>query len=157
MTIRKVPPQPGFLIRRLQQIAVSLFHETLETAEITPVQYTILQLIAQNEKLGQTSIAALAYLDASTTGDVLRRLEKRELLRRIVKDGDRRAKVVDITQAGLDLLEHIHVRITASQNYLLQPLEDDERERFLGYIVRVLKFHEPSGEAGYPTSPWQRG
>ena len=111
MTIRKLPDQPGFMIRRLQQVAISLFHETLETAEITPVQYTILQILAQNRQLDQTAIAALAYLDASTTGDVLRRLEKRGLVCRTVKETDRRSKAVDITEDGNSLLSRIRDRI----------------------------------------------
>lgn len=157
MTIRKLPDQPGFMIRRLQQVAISLFHETLETAEITPVQYTILQILAQNRQLDQTAIAALAYLDASTTGDVLRRLEKRNLVRRTVKETDRRSKAVDITEEGTSLLARIRDRILESQTYLLSPLNPDEQANFLDYIGRILAFHEPQGEADYPTSPWQRG
>ncbi|KZY47705.1 hypothetical protein A3731_29235 [Roseovarius sp. HI0049] len=157
MTIRKLPDQPGFMIRRLQQVAISLFHETLETAEITPVQYTILQILSQNRQLDQTAIAALAYLDASTTGDVLRRLEKRDLVCRTVKETDRRSRVVDITEDGTDLLTRLRGRITESQHYLLSPLTAQEQTDFLDYVTRILAFHEPQGEADYPTSPWQRG
>ena len=66
--------QPGHLIRRAQQIAVSRFFEALGR-EVTPVQYAILRMLQERPGLDQVTLASEVALDTSTTADICARLE----------------------------------------------------------------------------------
>lgn len=146
---------PGHLIRRLQQVSVALFHSSLERANVTPIQYTILVIIEGEPGLDQVSIAIRAVLDTSTTGDVLRRLEGRGLIRRETVGHDKRSKVAFLTEEGRRLLAEARPQVSASRAHMLSPLSADEQRSFLDMIERLLAFHEASnGEDG--PGPWQR-
>ena len=146
---------PGHLIRRLQQVSVALFHSSLERANITPIQYTILVIIEGEPGLDQVSIAIRAVLDASTAGDVLRRLEGRGLIRRETVGHDKRSKVVFLTEDGRHLLAEARPQVNASREHMLSPLTADEQRSFLEMIERLLAFHEAANAEGNP-GPWQR-
>ena len=69
----EVHAMPGHLIRRLQQIAVSVFTERVTKAgfDITPVQFAALSTIAENPGLDQASLAGLIAYDRVTIGGVV--------------------------------------------------------------------------------------
>jgi len=60
--------RPGFLIRRANQIAVSLFLEETGPLGITNSQYGILLVLKHHPGIDQISVAKVLGLDRSTTG-----------------------------------------------------------------------------------------
>jgi DNA-binding MarR family transcriptional regulator len=89
--------KPGHLIRRLQQMAVSVFTRECADHDITPVQYAALVAVRDNPELDATRIAALIAFDRSTLGNVLERLEAKGLIERRAKAGDRRVKILRLS------------------------------------------------------------
>src|SRR5437762_2411269 len=81
--------RPGFLIRRAQQIAVSLFLEESGALGITNTQYGILMVLKHRPGTDQISLAKLLGLDRSTTGMVVDKLVQTGLANRRV-GSDRR-------------------------------------------------------------------
>ncbi|WP_398468657.1 MarR family winged helix-turn-helix transcriptional regulator [Tardiphaga sp.] len=142
---------PGHLIRRLQQVSVSVFHSSLEHVSITPVQHTILTLLATEKGLDQKTIAARAVLDTSTVGDVVRRLERRKLVARTGSPGDKRQKLVTITADGLDLIRQSRALLRRSRAQMFASLTSAEQRVFLDFVERLLLSNEP--DTG---QPWQR-
>ena len=71
--------RPGFLIRRLNQIHYALFSEECKEHNITPVQFGILTALSLKPGLDQTEIGTEIGLDRTTTADVLKRLEEKNL------------------------------------------------------------------------------
>ena len=67
--------QPGYLIRRLQQIAVAIFLDETQGHGVTPVQYAALYAAQRQPGLDQRSLAATIGFDTSTIGGVIDRLE----------------------------------------------------------------------------------
>src|ERR1700704_2344452 len=84
--------RPGFLIRRAQQIAVSLFLEETGELGITNTQYGLLFVIKRHPGIDQISVAKLLGLDRSTTGMVLGKLEEAGLVGRSLGVHDRRKR-----------------------------------------------------------------
>lgn len=142
---------PGFLVRRLQQLAVSMFIQALEEFKITPIQYTILGLVERSDGLDQAAIAAKSVLDASTVTDVVVRLEERGLVVREPCPDDKRRKNVRITEAGSLLLRTVEPHVNQSRKRLLSPLSPEEAASLLYLIEKVLTGHggegEPTGKA----------
>ena len=54
---------PGHLIRRAQQIAVAIFAEQLASADITPVQFAILNALLGSPGIDQVSLAKRVAFD----------------------------------------------------------------------------------------------
>src|SRR5260221_8125886 len=65
---------PGHLIRRCHQIAVALFFEECGAFEITPQQYAVLSVLADNDGVDQITLAGLAALNRTTAGEVVDRM-----------------------------------------------------------------------------------
>lgn len=128
--------KPGHLIRRLQQIAVSVFAQ--ECPELTPVQYAALVALRDNPGLDATRIAALVALDRSTTGNVLERLEGKGLIARRANPADRRIKQLNLSSAGTQLLADSEAAVLRAQERMLDPLDAAERLNMISYMRRIL-------------------
>jgi DNA-binding MarR family transcriptional regulator len=126
---------PGHLVRRLQQIAVAAFYAETARYEVTPVQFAALQTISENPLVDQRSLAGAIALDASTTGGVIDRLEKRGLIARTPSVDDRRVKQLRATAAGMKLLKQLRPHVLAAQKRIVGPLGPKEAREF----VRMLE------------------
>jgi DNA-binding MarR family transcriptional regulator len=146
---------PGFLVRRLQQVSVSIFHDYLRPLDITPLQNTILLHLQKDDGLDQVTVATRARIDTSTMKDVVARLEAKGLLRREPGTLDRRTRLLFITPAGRELLDKAAVEARRASQHLLSPLRADERKIFLDMIDRVVQAHEGT-QADAAGLPWRR-
>ena len=98
--LRELYRRPGFMIRRMQQISVSIFIEETGKLKVTNRQWGILFVLSHRPGINQISVANLLGLDRSTTGMVLEKLEKDGLVVRAVDPGDRRRHNLQLTQSG---------------------------------------------------------
>lgn len=130
---------PGHLIRRLNQVSVSLFME--ETAkhgfDLTPVQYAALTAVETKQGLDQATLASHIAYDRVTIGGVVDRLVQKELLRRETNPKDRRARELYLTDKGRDTLLEIRPIVWRTQTQLLDGLADDEREVFMALLRKA--------------------
>ena len=72
---------PGYLFRRMQQIAVAIFVEECKAFDLTPVQYASLIAIHTHPGIDATRLSAVIAFDRSTLGSVIERLETKSLYR----------------------------------------------------------------------------
>ena len=130
---------PGHLIRRLNQISVALFATRMTEAglDLTPVQYAALMAINTHPRIDQASVAGLIAYDRATLGKVIDRLEARGLVMRSTSQKDRRAKALDLTQAGRDLLIEAAPHVAALQPEILAGLDSDEQALFVRLLDKV--------------------
>jgi len=59
--------RPGFLIRRLHQIHLALFAEECVAFGVTPVQFSLLSVLAAQPGLDQATLAFAVGVDRATT------------------------------------------------------------------------------------------
>jgi DNA-binding MarR family transcriptional regulator len=130
--------RPGFLIRRAQQIAVSLFLEETGELGITNTQYGILMVLKDRPGIDQISLAKLLGLDRSTTGMVLGKLEKAGLVWRCIGTHDRRKRNLALTRAGEDMLETLAEPARRAQMQVLSPFTAEERTMFLQLLEKFV-------------------
>jgi len=128
---------PGHLVRRLQQIAVAVFHAEVEAAgfDLTPVQYAALDRVHAHPGLDQATLAGLIAYDRTTIGGVVDRLVQKGLLSRQTSEKDRRAKVLHMTDAGQAALAELVPAVERAQAVMLGGLDEAEAADF----VRLLK------------------
>jgi len=134
--------RPGFLIRRAQQIAVSLFMEETGALGITTTQYGILTVLKHSPGIDQISLAKLLGLDRSTTGMVVAKLEEAGLIGRSVGQ-DRRKRDLVLTKAGERMLEKLAEPARRAQSRVLSPFTARERTVFLDLLEKFVgKFND---------------
>src|SRR5258708_34243714 len=131
--------RPGFLIRRAQQIAVSLFLEETGELGITNTQYGILTVLKDRPGLDQISLAKALGLDRSTTGMVLGKLEKAGFVGRFIGTHDRRRRNLALTSAGEAMLERLTEPARRAQMQVLSPFTTPERTMFLGLLEKFTR------------------
>jgi len=130
--------RPGFLVRRLNQIHYALFAEECKTYNMTPVQFGVLTALSLNPWLDQTAIGMELGLDRTTTADVLKRLEEKNLITRRMNPADRRSRQSMITEEGYLAMKSLHEGMTQAQQRLLAPLSPRNQEIFLKLLAVLV-------------------
>ena len=128
--------RPGFLLRRLHQIHVSLFFE--ECSNITPVQYGLLSILIDSPPIDQLRLAEKLGVDRTNVGDVLDRLEKRGLVSRCANPADRRMRLVTITESGTEFVRTNYAAMQRAQARLLEPLNEADRSLLHDLLTRLV-------------------
>ena len=80
VTMDAVYTKPGYLFRRMQQIAVAIFMEECRAFDLTPVQYAALVAIETHPGIDATRLSAVIAFDRSTLGSVIERIESKGLI-----------------------------------------------------------------------------
>jgi DNA-binding MarR family transcriptional regulator len=129
--------QPGHAIRRLHQISVGIFLQSVGEGGVTPVQYAALQVVSNQPGIDQRTLARNIALDTSTTGGVVDRLEARGWLERRTSPEDRRARQLYLTRAGDEALAETIPAMLRAQEQILAPLTERQRAEFMR-LLQVL-------------------
>jgi DNA-binding MarR family transcriptional regulator len=129
---------PGYLFRRMQQIAVAIFVEECRTFDLTPVQYAALIAIHTHPGIDATRLSAVIAFDRSTLGNVIERLEAKRLIERKPSDGDKRVKLLYLTKAGATLLRDIMSSVDRAQARMLQPLKPADRKTLMALLTQLV-------------------
>lgn len=129
---------PGHLLRRAQQISVSLFYDELGST-LTPVQYAMLSALAGHPGIDQVSLSGLAAIDTSTGATVCARLEEKGLLERKVIPHNRRQRALTITAEGERVLDALVPGAQRLRQRLLAPLSADEQQQFMQLLTKLVQ------------------
>ena len=115
ITMDAVYTAPGYLFRRMQQIAVALFVEECKAYDLTPVQYAALVAIHTHPGIDATRLSAVIAFDRSTLGNVIERLESKAFIARKPAREDKRVKLLYLTKAGAATLRDILPSVERAQ------------------------------------------
>jgi DNA-binding MarR family transcriptional regulator len=129
---------PGYLFRRMQQIAVAIFVEECRAYDLTPVQYAALVAIHTHPGIDATRLSAVIAFDRSTLGNVIERLETKSLVERKPARDDRRVKLLYLTKPGAALLREIVPSVERAQARMLQPLKPADRKTLLALLTQLV-------------------
>ena len=129
---------PGYLFRRMQQIAVAIFVEECRAFDLTPVQYAALVAISTHPGIDATRLSAVIAFDRSTLGNVIERLETKSLIERKPGREDKRVKLLYLTRSGAALLRDIVAAVEKAQARMLQPLKPADRKTLLALLTQLV-------------------
>ncbi|WP_213991047.1 MarR family transcriptional regulator [Sodalis sp. dw_96] len=113
----KVEHQAFHLMRRIFQQHTSNWQQLLP--DLTKPQYAVLCAIAEHPGIEQVQLMAAAVSTKATLAELLARLEKRGLLRRVRDAADKRRRFIWLTDEGQAMLD------------VSQPLAFDADQAFL--------------------------
>jgi DNA-binding MarR family transcriptional regulator len=137
--------RPGFLVRRLHQIYVSIYLKECEAFGTTPVQSSVMQVLLVQPGLDQAALAAEIGVDRTTTSNVLSRLEKRGLVYREADPKDRRLRRVFLTPTGEAMLGEMQDALDRAHARLIAPLKPEEKEAFVRHLTTLVESNNGQG------------
>ncbi|MBR0793246.1 MarR family transcriptional regulator [Bradyrhizobium manausense] len=138
ITIDAVYAAPGYLFRRMQQIAVSIFMEECKAFDLTPVQYAALIAIHTHPGIDATRLSAVIAFDRSTLGSVIERLQAKDFVERKPAPEDKRIKLLYLTKQGAAILREIIPAVERAQARMLEPLKPAERKALMGLLSQLV-------------------
>ncbi|MGI9334305.1 MAG: MarR family winged helix-turn-helix transcriptional regulator [Gammaproteobacteria bacterium] len=148
--------RPGFLIRRLHQIHVGLFAEECCNFDITPIQFGFLTVLDEEAALDQITLSAAVGVDRTSGADVIRRLQRRDLLTRVQSRLDRRAKLVQITDQGSALVKKMYPCMVRAQERFVEPLTAAEQVLFNDLLQKVIYANDSASRAPIRKDVWSK-
>ncbi|RTE89087.1 MULTISPECIES: MarR family transcriptional regulator [Bradyrhizobium] len=138
ITIDAVYAAPGYLFRRMQQIAVSIFMEECKAFDLTPVQYAALIAIHTHPGIDATRLSAVIAFDRSTLGSVIERLQAKDYIERKPAPEDKRIKLLYLTRSGAAILREIIPAVERAQARMLEPLKPADRKTLMGLLSQLV-------------------
>jgi DNA-binding MarR family transcriptional regulator len=136
--------KPGYLFRRMQQIAVAIFMEECSAFDLTPVQYAALVAIRTHPGIDATRLSAVIAFDRSTLGNVIERIETKGLIERRPSPDDKRVKLLHLTRSGATLLREIVPAVDRAQARMLQPLKLADRKTLMALLSQLVDLNNES-------------
>src|SRR5438270_1086624 len=138
LTMDAVYDKPGYLFRRMQQIAVAIFIEECRAYDLTPVQYAALVAIRTHPGIDATRLSAVIAFDRSTLGSVIERLQAKDYVVRKPAAEDKRIKLLHLTRSGAAVLKEIVPAVERAQARMLEPLKPADRKALMALMVQLV-------------------
>ena len=116
---------------------------------MTSIQFGFLNVLEQEDGAfhDQITLSAAVGVDRTTGADVIKRLQRRGLLTRVPSPFDRRAKVVQITDAGRELVYDMYPRMVRSQERFMEPLDESEQDLLRELLTRLILANDSASRA----------
>jgi DNA-binding MarR family transcriptional regulator len=133
---------PGHLIRRAQQLAVSLFMEETAGFDVTPVQFAILNALIDDPGEDQITLSGRVAFDPATSGSVIGRLEAKGWVKREADPRDKRRKLLWTTPEGEQVAQQMKRAVSRAQQRIVSPLDAEERDQLAALLAKLVAGHE---------------
>lgn len=127
----------GYLFRRAQQAHVAAWQAHV-SAEVTSVQFGVLNTLARHPGSSQADLCDALDLDRSTIADIVVRLERRGLIERVRDREDRRRNNLRLTSAGQDEFRRLVPKVRKVDDVLTGSLDPADRAELRRLLFLVL-------------------
>ena len=125
-------------LRYVSSIVKQKGRELLNNYSITPPQFVALQWLNEEGDMTIGELSNKMYLACSTTTDLVDRMEKGGLLKRVKDEHDRRVVNIHLLEEGKSIIETV---IKERQAYLKQVLGDYTSEQVIVLEASLRKLH----------------
>ncbi|MEP6906931.1 MAG: MarR family transcriptional regulator [Pseudoxanthomonas sp.] len=127
-----------YLIARVfHALRATRIEPILKPFGITPLQYTIMTVIATHEGLSSADLSRRFYVTPQTMGQVLASLEEGGLLKRREDPGNRRVLRVAMTAEGRKLVQRCDKQMEKIELEVFGNLDDSDVEAFRSKLYKV--------------------
>ncbi len=151
MNLSDMYQRPGFLLRRAHQISAAVFENACTEVGLTQAQYGVLTVLHSAPDIDQSRLARALAFDKVTVLRVLRGLEDRGLITRVVSAENRRQMAVRLSAQGQRLLKKTELPVRLAYQQLMAPLSQKESQQLIDLLLRLT--NELQDEARAPFVP----
>ena len=126
------------LLHRAGQCAADIFALEARASGLTPRQFAVLVVVAEEEGLTQTDLVERTGIDRSTLADIVGRLLSHGLIQRRRAKEDARAYAIKLTPQGIKALRDAQPGAAAADARLLANLSPAKRQEFLESLSLIV-------------------
>ena len=120
----------NFILNRTQSAVHVYFKETLTPFDVTPIQYSLLKCLWDNDMQTPTMLAQALQMDASTVTGLIERLERKNLVAREYSVEDRRSISIRLTSEGRSLQAGVEAAVQQANTEALRGLTEEQIAAF---------------------------
>ncbi|KAF0823368.1 MarR family transcriptional regulator [Cytobacillus firmus] len=125
-------------LRYISGIIKQKGREILSDFTITPPQFVALQWLFEEGDMTIGELSNKMYLACSTTTDLVDRMEKNSLVKRVKDPNDRRVVRIHLLEEGERIIEEV---IKKRQDYLKEVLKNSSHNEVLFLKDNLMKLH----------------
>ena len=140
-SLSQIHRRPGFMVKRLHQVATAIFLEECGRYNMTPSQYQALCALNEHAGIDQSALGKLTGQDRSTVSLVVKLLLDRGLILRLVDATDKRRTSLKLSESGLQTLRQVAPAARKAQDRFLSAVPKKQRSGFLGLLQGLLDAH----------------
>ena len=129
----------GFLTGKVVQFIEEDFIDKLKSFDIDARQFGMLVKVYESPNMSQIQIAEELKIDRTTMAERAEQLESLNYISRVKNPKDKRTYCLNITKQGIELVESYWKLLEQSENKILSPLSDEEKEIFKNYLLKIYK------------------
>jgi DNA-binding MarR family transcriptional regulator len=133
----------GFLLARSHLDAHAIAEAVIGDG-LQPKHFGCMSVIVEEGPLSQQELGERMRVDRTTIVAVVDELERRGFLARRRNPADRRAYALEATPAGRRWRERTEVKLVEAEARILEPLDDDERERLIELLRKLVFGRRPA-------------
>jgi DNA-binding MarR family transcriptional regulator len=137
--MRDLHSDTGYLLYRLGLRSGQLFNAILEQSGLRLRHYALLRYLTAVDGAPQRELSERLGYDPSAIVSLVDDLERLRLAERRPSPGDRRTRVVVLTERGRELLRESGGFSHAVTDDLLKPLDPAERETLHALLLRIAQ------------------
>ena len=134
---RALAKHTGFLLSRMGMVAMKQFSIRLEELGLNTRMWGALNVLEAEGPVTQGALCKGIGMDPSSMVSTIDELEAKGLVERRPHPGDRRAHALYVTDSGRETLSRGREVALATQDELLAPLSEDEREQLRSLLLRI--------------------
>lgn len=128
----------GYCLHKLGMRARANFDRRIQKYGLLAPMYVMLKLLKLEGKMTQVELGTYMAVDKATMVRMIDGLEELKFLKRTQHAQDRRAKLLELTDAGRKVVTTIDKTREEAEAQLLAPLSPAEREHLRALVAKVL-------------------
>ncbi len=133
----KLSTSATHLLHRAQQSAVNLSAGALATKGLTIRQFAVLAALHGQSGQSQSELVEATGIDRSTLADMVSRMEKSGLVKRVVSKADARVKAVSLAAAGVRAYKAAVPKVQEADAALMQGLRKSSRVGLINALAVI--------------------
>ena len=138
--ILKLENQLCFPLYACSKEVIRRYTPFLDAIDLTYTQYLVMMVLWERQRITVKELGECLYLDSGTLTPLLKRLEKKKLIRRSRSDSDERQVVLMITETGIALKDRAReVPLQMGKCIDLSAEEAGELYRLLHKLLKQLE------------------
>lgn len=110
--------------------------DTLESG-ITVDQWVLLKIIDERRQISQVELAQVSQKDTASITRILDLLQKKDLIRRVDDDYDRRKYLISLTPAGQEFVDRNFPFVNGIRGQIVKGLSAEEIKSLKGILEKI--------------------
>jgi DNA-binding MarR family transcriptional regulator len=119
-----------YAVKRVELAVRAHLDDLLKPSGITALQYTALTVLERHEGLPAAQLARDSFVTAQSMADIVRALEKRDLIHRERNPHNRRELLIHLTETGRRLLADHAAEVGALEERMISKLTARQVDQF---------------------------